>query len=608
MCIGVLFRALCSCCPTACECPTDENSTLCRHRLLSLVPHNIPFSSHLVDLSYNHIRSVPSTAFHHLDYLQELDLSYNQLSRIEPEVFSRLTKLRVLLLNHNHLKLLPPGVFLGMPVLSRLDIRGNQLVIILDQTFQGLRVLKQLEAGENPLLFISPGAFLGMRQLQRLELQETKLGNVPSRALSSLPQLSELKLGGISSTVLRDLSFPGIPWLRVLDMNRWTSLESLESHSLSGLNLSSLSITYSNLSSIPVEALRVQIYLQRLDLSHNPVSEIPVRGFSTMRVLEELRLCGGRLRSVHSQAFYGLSRLRLLDLSDNPLSWLAEDSLPTPLGILETLFLSGTMLSCDCRLCWLLHRRIHFGGKPPLCEAPSSLKGMVIPEKPQAICPDLFNCQPPRIDSSGIHELIVQEGDILTIICHSLGVPMPSIQWVLPQTPKSEGNKTIKMGPVCPTTKLPQTTTEHPTATVSTATGSQVLETPENSQLPDVKRVIILPDDSLHFRPVQVEDTGAYLCVANNVAGNDTAWVHLKVIPFNNSKVTPSTNNSRLLVVITAGGLLPFISSVTLCFIFMLLWSKGRGNIKHTAVIEYVPRGTRGEPETEDNKFTMKLL
>ncbi|MEE6516504.1 hypothetical protein FKM82_026021, partial [Ascaphus truei] len=483
MCIGVFLRALGSCCPSPCECPLHDNATLCRHRLLSLVPGGIPLSSHLLDLSYNHIRSVQPDAFSHLQELQELDLSHNQLSRVEPEVFGGLPSLRILLLHHNQLKLLPPGMFAGMSDLSWLDIRGNQLVILLDQTFQGLRELRHLEAGDNPLLFVSPGAFLGMPQLQRLGLEETRLSSVPSRALSALSRLSELRLGGVSSPILQDLSFPGLPWLRAIDMDRWHSLGFLGPLSLSGLNLSSVSLTHCNMTSVPGEALRSQVDLRRLDLSHNPLSELLAKDLSTLRRLEELRLSGGRLRVVPSDAFHGLERLRLLDLSQNPLSWLAEDALPPRPGILETLLLSGTLLSCDCRLCWLLRRRLRFGGKPPVCAAPSSLRGTVIPDYPDLLCPELFTCQPPRIVGQGPQKLRAQDGEELTIHCQSQGVPAPSTHWVLPQSPR----------PVSP------------------------------------GRVTVLPEGSLQFRPVLARDAGAYLCLASNVAGNDSAWVHLEV-------------------------------------------------------------------------------
>uniref|UniRef100_A0A8C5PXN2 Ig-like domain-containing protein n=1 Tax=Leptobrachium leishanense TaxID=445787 RepID=A0A8C5PXN2_9ANUR len=562
VCFGILLRTLCSSCPPPCHCPRHDNATLCRHRLLSLVPPEIPLASHFLDLSYNRIRSIQPKIFGDLQELQELDLSHNQLSRMEPGVFSGLPSLRILLVHHNQLKLLPSGVFAGMPDLTWLDVRGNQLVILLDQTFQGLRELRHLEAGDNPLLFISSGAFLGMPQLQRLGLEETKLGNVPSKALSALPKLSDLRLGGVNCPVLRDFSFTGLIRLRVLDMDNWPSLRTLEPLSLSGLNLTSLSLTRSNLSSVPEEALRTQVHLRRLDLSRNPIYDLHVRSLHVLKRLEELRLSDGRLTSIPSATFHGLVHLRILDLSNNPLHWIAEDALPPSPGYMETLLLSGTMLSCDCRLCWLLGHRLDFGSRPPVCAAPDSLRGMVIPDHPELLCPELFKCQPPRIVEPEPRELTVQEGDRLTIRCHSNGVPEPFTHWVSPIA------------------------------------------------VPALERVTVLPEGSLQFWPVQVSDTGAYLCLASNLAGNDSAWLHLEVTPFNESTMPPSFPMvyTHLLVVITAGGLLPFIISVTICFIFMLLWSRGRGNIKHTANIDFVPRTTRGTSDTEDNKFTMKLI
>ncbi|KAM4664688.1 leucine-rich repeat and immunoglobulin-like domain-containing nogo receptor-interacting protein 1 isoform 1-T2 [Discoglossus pictus] len=619
VCFGIFCSSLGSCCPLPCECPPMDNATLCRHRLLSLVPVEIPLTSHLLDLSYNRIRSVMPDSFSHLRELQELDLSHNQLSRVEPGVFGGLPNLRVLLLHHNQLKLLASAVFTGMPDLSWLDVRANQLVILLDQTFKGLRQLKHLEAGENPLLFISHGALLGMPQLQRLGLEEVKLSSVPSRALSALPRLSDLRLGGVSSSVLRDLSFPGLPWLRVLDMDHWPSLGHLGPLSLSGLNLTSISLTRCNFSSIPEEALRSQIHLRRLDLSNNPLTQLLPKGLSHLRKLEELRLSGGKLPMIPSGAFHGLDRLRMLDLSNNPISWLADNALPSPLGGMEILFLSGTSLSCDCRLCWLLHRKLRFGGKPPICAAPPSLRGMVIPDHSELLCPDLFLCQPPKIVKSGPQYLTVQEGERLTLSCLSQGVPEPSTNWVFPQNSWPEGSisttELVTVGTIWDTGPPTQSISSSIAETVWTVTGTPdwLIPNPKlitQAIVPIFERVTILPEGSLQFNPVRAQDAGAYLCLVSNIAGNDSIWVHLEVSPFNGSLVTPQIPAlySHLLAVITAGGILPFISSVTLCFIFIFLWSRGRGNIKHTVSIDYVPRASRGVPDSDDNKFTMKLL
>ncbi|XP_056403286.1 leucine-rich repeat and immunoglobulin-like domain-containing nogo receptor-interacting protein 4 [Hyla sarda] len=612
--IGIVLRVLVSCCPPPCVCPAHDNATLCKHGLLNLVPVEIPLSSHLLDLSYNHIRSVQHRAFSHLQYLQELDLSHNQISRIEPGAFTGLPNIRILLIHHNQLKLLPPGVFTGMPDLTWLDVRANQLVILLDQTFRGLKDLRHLEISDNPLLFISPGAFLGMQLLQRLGLEKTKLSIVPTHALATLPCLSELRLGGVTSTFLYDFSFSGMTLLRVLDIDHWPSLKNLGPRSLSGLNLSSLSLTQCNLTSVPKEALVSQVHLRRLDLSQNPIAILQERCFSSLKSLEELRLSGGRLHSIPSGSFHGLEHLRMLDLSHNPLHWVADDALPPP-GTLETLLLSGTNLSCDCRLCWLLHKKINFGGSPPVCAAPAMLQGMIIPDHSQKLCPELFTCQPPRIVVQGPGALKVKEGDRLTITCHSHGVPEPSTQWVLPQMPWAIDTTSTMLGiEGRVATELPQyisTSLAQVTRAVRPRTHSQkwrAINMPLMKKA--VERISVLPEGSLQFLSAQVQDSGAYLCLASNLAGNDSAWIHLEVTPFNGSTILPPLPimHTHLLAVITAGGILPFISSVTLCFIFIFLWSRSRGNIKHTADIDYIPRTSRGTSSPEDNKFTMKLI
>ncbi|KAM4013351.1 leucine-rich repeat and immunoglobulin-like domain containing-NOGO receptor-interacting protein 4 [Anomaloglossus baeobatrachus] len=613
--LGILLRVLCTCCPAPCICPAHDNATLCKHRLLSLVPVEIPLTSHFLDLSYNHIRSVQHGAFSHLQYLQELDLSHNQLSRIEPGAFGGLPNIRILLVHHNQLKLLPPGVFTGMPDLTWLDVRANQLVILLDQTFRGLRELRHLEVSDNPLLFISPGAFLGMPLLQRLGLEKTKLSMVPTHAINALPRLSELRLGGVTSTMLYDHSFSGMPLLKVLDMDHWPSLKKLGPLSLSGLNLSSLSLTQSILTSVPTEALVSQIHLRRLDLSHNPIAILQERCFSSLANLEELRLSGGRLHSIPSGTFLDLDHLRLLDLSHNPLHWVAKDALPPP-GSLETLLLSSTNLSCDCRLCWLLHQKINFGGNPPVCAGPALLQGMIIPDHSEMLCPELFTCQPPKIVEKGLRELKVKEGDSVTVTCQSHGVPEPSTHWVLPQmawtadTKSSEADVMWRVTTELPLYTSPAEEVARPAWPHTQRWRAINMPLMKKSSENIAGRISVLPGGSLQFFPVQAQDNGAYLCLASNLAGNDSAWIHLEVTPFNGSMLLPplSIVHTHLLAVITAGGILPFISSVTLCFIFIFLLSRGRGNIKHTANIDYIPRTSRGTSLPEDNKFTMKLI
>ncbi|KAM9293924.1 leucine-rich repeat and immunoglobulin-like domain containing-NOGO receptor-interacting protein 4 [Gastrophryne carolinensis] len=474
--------------------------------------------------------------------------------------------------------------------LTWLDVRANHLVIMLDQTFRGLKELRHLEVGDNPLLFISPTAFLGMPRLQRLGMDKTKLGNVPSQAIAALPQLSELRLGGVTGAALRDFAFSEMSLLRVLNIDSCPALATLRPHSLKGLNLTSLSVTNCNLSSVP-EALGSQVHLRRLDLSHNPIRNLLQESFQALGRLEELRLSGGKLGYIPAGAFRGLERLCVLDLSDNPIQWVDVDALPPP-GVLETLLLSGTNLSCDCRLCWLLHQKIQFGGRPPVCTAPASLKGMVIPSHSQLLCPQLFTCQPPRIVYQGPRELRVQEGDRLTISCQSYGVPQPSTQWVLPQVPWSMDVKSPG----------PDRLAEH----VRESLQLNISQPKRNSGQLEGSRITVMPGGALRFLPVQTQDAGDYLCLASNLAGNDSARIRLEVTAFNRS--ASPVLHSHILAVITAGGVLPFISSVTLCFIFIFLWSRGRGNIKHTAQIDYIPRTSRGTSSSEDNKFTMKLI
>uniref|UniRef100_A0A8C8RSF3 Ig-like domain-containing protein n=1 Tax=Pelusios castaneus TaxID=367368 RepID=A0A8C8RSF3_9SAUR len=572
-------------CPSKCQCSFQDMSVFCNRRRLTTVPGGIPPESELLDLSKNQIRTLHQGMFSRLQLLKELDLSENVISNVEAGAFNSLQQLMTLRLKSNQLKIVPPGVFTGLPNLTILDISENKIVIFLDYSFKDLFNLRELEAGDNHLLFISPRAFSGLLRLRQLVLEKCNLTDVPTLALSQLHHLVELRFKVLNISVLHNYSFQRLHRLNLLEIDRWPFLARLEPHSLFGLNLTSLSITKCNLSAIPYEAVRHLVFLRYLDLSYNPILEIHGKRLGVLLRLQEFHLSGGRLAAIATNAFQGLNYFRLLNVSGNALRTL-EEGVFHSVGNLEVLRLDRNPLACDCRLLWIIRRRrrLNFGGQQPACMSPKIVKGKAFKDFSDVILPSHFTCRMAKIPDKTPQQVSIEEGSKATLICKGEGDPHPTIYWVSPHNIRLESNHKGRMR--------------------------------------------VFSDGTLEIDYALAQDSGAYQCVASNVAGNDTLMAHLQVsnpstlssndsFLFSNSSnfngseaIQPFLLNVSTLVGVLAMGILPFLSSVTVCFVFIFFWSKSKGKVKHQATFEFVPHYPHASwnKSHSNSKFAMKLM
>ncbi|XP_069041497.1 leucine-rich repeat and immunoglobulin-like domain-containing nogo receptor-interacting protein 4b [Lepisosteus oculatus] len=582
-------------CPAKCDCHPDLREVNCSSRRLTAVPPGFSADAQRLDLAGNRLKTLGKGQFAGLPQLRELELSENSISLIEMEAFQGLRSLQTLQLRNNRLKILLVGVFSGLPSLHLLDISENEILVFLDYTFRELASLRRLVAGENDLVFISHRAFSGLQSLQELHLDRCNLTAVPTEALSQLQSLSLLRLRRLNISVLPSHSFRRLSRLRTLEVAHCPLLEAVDNNSLFGLNLTSLTIADCNLTSVPYAAIRHLVYLRFLDLSYNPISVVRANLLGDLLRLQEFHLAGGSLIRIEPGAFRGLSSFRLLNVSSNRLPTL-EEGVFHSVGFLKTLRLDGNPLACDCRLLWLVRRRrlLGFDGRQPSCAAPERVQGRQFRDFSETGLPGLFTCRQARILDRKPQEVRVEEGTTVLFFCKADGDPPPAVAWL----------------------------------------------TPRQTRLSPAGRIRVLANGTLEVRYAQAQDSGTYLCVASNAAGSDNLSVSLQVRGFaagarNRSAPffpggwtvqpeTPASPNAssqdprpfpfdaKTLVIATTMGFLSFLSSVVICFVFMFFWSRGKGQIKHTATIDFVPRnsvgGGGGGDGADGGRFTMKLI
>ncbi|CAN9503914.1 unnamed protein product [Ophioblennius macclurei] len=575
-------------CPPSCRCNAVLLEANCSGSQLPSVPDDLPQEAKLLNLTNNTIKTLERQQFRPLTQLLDLDLSDNLLVIIEVEAFLGLQSLLKLNLSRNHLKIIPVGAFTGLTNLQSLDISSNQILVFLDFTFSDLVNLQFLKATENDLVFISHQTFSRLNSLQELHLDGGNLTAVPTEAFAQLSALRRLRYYRLGLSTLPNYSFRSLVHLKELVISQCPWLETLSGNSLFGLNLTSLTVTYCNLSAVPYIPLHHLVYLVYLDLSFNPITHIHGNLLGDLLRLQELRLIGGSLLRIELGTFRGLVHFRSLNVSGNLLTTLEGGAFHS-VDTLKTLGLDNNPLACDCRLLWMVQRQpyVDFGGRRPTCATSVQLQSWDFLEFSQEEVRTLLTCRLPRILNRKPQDARVDQGHTVEFHCSAEGDPVPSVSWLNPQLRLLSANGRIRA----------------------------------------------LSNGTLEVRYAQPQDSGTYLCVALNAAGNDSLTVSLHVRAFTSSSrtpfrlkgwpVLPSSSPDRnadqklpfdvkTLLIAATIGFFSFFSSVSLCFVFMLFWSKSKGQIKHTATIAYVPRsavsngGTSNRQET--SRFTMKLI
>nr|XP_033809717.1 leucine-rich repeat and immunoglobulin-like domain-containing nogo receptor-interacting protein 3 [Geotrypetes seraphini]XP_033809719.1 leucine-rich repeat and immunoglobulin-like domain-containing nogo receptor-interacting protein 3 [Geotrypetes seraphini]XP_033809720.1 leucine-rich repeat and immunoglobulin-like domain-containing nogo receptor-interacting protein 3 [Geotrypetes seraphini] len=576
-------------CPARCECAPQIKSVVCHRKRLTSIPEGIPTETKILDLSKNRIRYLNPGDLSPYPLLEEVDLSENIISSIEPGAFSNLFNLQTLHLRDNQLKLIPTGVFTKLSNLTFLDISENKIVILLDYMFQDLKNLKNLEVGDNDLVYVSQRAFSGLLGLEQLTIERCNLTTISAESLSYLQNLEVLRLCNLGITSVEDQNFKKLYNLKELEIDNWLFLEDISPTSFQGLNLTSLSITYTNITSVPVAALRNLVYLRHLNLSYNPISTVQKGSFKDLIRLCELHIVGAMLTMIEPQAFFGLRQIRLLNVSNNFLSTLEESAFHS-VNTLETLRIDQNPLACDCRLLWILQRRktLNFDGQPPTCASPTEIQGNALRDLPDSVLFEYFICQKPKIRDRKLQHVTAHEGESVSFLCRADGEPTPVIIWVSPQhkmiTRKSAGRTTV------------------------------------------------LSNGTLEIRFTQVQDSGTYTCIASNAGGNDTYFATLTVkgdgsIYANRTLYLNERNDTlqnetqiflkftfdlKTILVSTAMGCITFLGVVLFCFLLLFVWSRGKGQHKNNFSVEYSFRKVDGPTSAAGQggarKFNMKMI
>uniref|UniRef100_A0A3Q3JRX5 Ig-like domain-containing protein n=1 Tax=Monopterus albus TaxID=43700 RepID=A0A3Q3JRX5_MONAL len=361
----------------------------------------------------------------------------------------------------------------------------NAIEAVQADSFRHLHHLEVLQLGRNAIRQIEVGAFNGLTSLNTLELFDNRLTVVPSGAFEYLSKLRELWLRNNPIESIPSYAFNRVPSLMRLDLGELRKLEYISEGAFEGLqNLKYLNLGMCNIRG-DMPNLSPLKGLEELEISENHFPELRPGSFKGLRSLKKLWVMNSQITLIERNAFDDLTSLVELNLAHNNLSAVPHD-LFSPLRYLVELHLHHNPWNCGCEAVWLARwLREYIPTNSTCCgrcHSPASMRSRQLVEVDRGEGAAV-QCSAPFI-ADAPRDLNTSAGRVAELHCRT--APMSSVRWLLPN------------------------------GTILTHASSHL-------------RISVLNDGTLNFSNVLAADTGTYICMVSNAAGNSNASAYLNV-------------------------------------------------------------------------------
>lgn len=164
-----------------------------------------------LDMSFNNISELPVTSFHRLTRLEHLLLAHNCITELPSFLFHKMKFLRELNLSSNYINLIDDYAFAGDFQLRKLDLSHNKLTAIPKKAMENLSRLTHLDISFNFFKTIDENMFQRM-SLRYISIANNELSEIKSGTFSKLNNLSVLelqenKLKTLNSNILKQPTY-----------------------------------------------------------------------------------------------------------------------------------------------------------------------------------------------------------------------------------------------------------------------------------------------------------------------------------------------------------------------------------------------------------------
>ena len=300
----------------------------------------------MLSLSLLTVRKFPPAVFCELDKLKTLNLSYTYVTDFESaglvnECVGRtnctacLQNLTTLDMRGNYLKSINlPLSTLISPLLESIHFQENKITQVLENTLENLPNLQMVDLTSNQLNNLPKGFFQNKSQLKIVKLGHNAITSLPRNLFVDCPNIEEIHLQNNQLTNLSDSDFK----LRAESFQNLSSLtelllqgniiSSIDGNAFSGMpNMNTLNMNHNkfirNVSKSIFQGLN---RLKNLQIADCGLTTIHKHAFQDLTSLTTLNISFNDLQTIPS-AIRNLNFLQFLDVKDNQISSVAEDSL-----------------------------------------------------------------------------------------------------------------------------------------------------------------------------------------------------------------------------------------------------------------------------------------
>nr|XP_060634587.1 toll-like receptor 3 [Anolis sagrei ordinatus] len=306
----------------ASACKITEVKADCSHLKLVQIPSDLPSNITALDISHNQLRTLPPANLTKYGQLVYLDAGFNTISKLQSPLCLALPLLKVLNLEHNQLHAFPDKAFTSCDNLRELNL-GSNILDVKNEPFKDLKNLQFLDVSHNGLKSIKLGSEQQLESLQELVVSQNKITELKKEDLYFLSNSSLNKLD-LSTNPLKEFSsgcFRAIGNVYGLVMNNiplgQDGAEKLSSE-LSGTRIQNLSMRQVQLLRISSSTFSgmSNTNLTILDLSDNDLSVIEEDSLVYFTKLENLNLMNNNISYLSSRSLYGLFNVNYLNLKN----------------------------------------------------------------------------------------------------------------------------------------------------------------------------------------------------------------------------------------------------------------------------------------------------
>ncbi|XP_064605227.1 protein artichoke-like [Liolophura sinensis] len=311
-----------------------------------------------LQLSNNNISSIHVRAFDGLGKLTNLQVTFNNLTYLDNTVFHTTGELLYLYMDNNNLTELGGTLFSKSKKLRDLTARNNKIKRISDATFTGLDKLQSLYLDNNWLKDLRQQWFTDTITLRDLRLSRNNITEVNKGTFQTLGNLTDLRLEHNEIRVIEKDVFKGLRKVNTIFLNNNRLTEIRKDNFIHCPVISRIDLSFNIIQDVYQGSFRNLSRLYRIDLSGNRIPQIVTGTFSNVTRLSTLSLNDNRVSFISDRLFenmepslrtlelrnngwsssswiwfakvmVNLTRLNTLDLSNNPLSTIPTDVLPT---------------------------------------------------------------------------------------------------------------------------------------------------------------------------------------------------------------------------------------------------------------------------------------